>query len=457
MKIVLLFALVAGLCEGAFSSLEVVTPAEADIVIANRTYTVEWTGSSSSRFDIDLYLCDTSYCIEDSCGEFISSLCQYTGEGCPDSDGDYDVILPEPVGGSGGGYTILVSDRNDDLNYDCSREFYLMASGDAPRVGDVDGPSMEVVSPAAFDELSPGETVTVKFVYDNGVGSTADRFNIDLHIEDGEDACGTKVESLCDEPEIGCKDSEGDYDVTIPPETDAGTYTILVARHETGEPYDCSPSFKIVGNGQPPKIATPAPALVPAPSYVDPTRVPSSSDPAPSTVDLLPSTPKPANPVPTTPSPTPDIVELTPAPAAVPSTSEPDTPEPPTSAPTPDTPELSPEPGTPEPPTPAPASNTPQPTAEPTALEITLETPSPTATGGQCTGEAIDCSKWSCRTRGASPACLERGKRCGAGGCSSRTEADWNSSQMTCSGTPDDCDTFVTEEECIYVLCDWIG
>lgn len=55
-----------------------------------------------------------------------------------------------------------MSDSNDDLNYDCSREFYLMASGDAPRVGDVDGPSMEVVSPAAFDELSPGETVTVK-------------------------------------------------------------------------------------------------------------------------------------------------------------------------------------------------------------------------------------------------------------------------------------------------------
>ncbi len=46
-----------------------------------------------------------------------------------------------------------------------------------------------------------------QFLYDNGVGSTADRFNIDLHIEDGEDACGTKVESLCDEPEIGCKDS----------------------------------------------------------------------------------------------------------------------------------------------------------------------------------------------------------------------------------------------------------
>eukprot|EP00752_Nemacystus_decipiens_P008618 g7697.t1 len=286
MKAVLLFALVAGLCNCTLSSLEVVTPAEGDIVIANRTYTIEWTGSSSGRFDIDLYLCDTSYCTEDSCGDFVSSLCPYAEKGCPDSDGDYDVILPEPVGGSGGGYTILVSDSHDDSNYDCSREFYLMASGDASRVGEVDGPSMEVVSPTTVDEFSPGETVTVRFVYDNGVGDTADRFDIDLYADDHEDACGTKVESLCDEPEIGCKDSEGDYDVTIPPATEAGTYKIKVARHETGEPHDCSPSFKIVGT-----------------------------------------------------APTPDMPEPSP---------EPDTPEPPTPAPGPDTPEPTPEPSTQE-------------------------------------------------------------------------------------------------------------
>ncbi len=36
MKVVLLFALLARLSNCAFSSLEVVTPAEGDIVIANR-------------------------------------------------------------------------------------------------------------------------------------------------------------------------------------------------------------------------------------------------------------------------------------------------------------------------------------------------------------------------------------------------------------------------------------
>lgn len=47
-----------------------------------------------------------------------------------------------------------------------------------------------------------------QFLYDNGVGSSADRFDIDLYqpTDDGT-ACGTKIVSLCDKESIGCMDS----------------------------------------------------------------------------------------------------------------------------------------------------------------------------------------------------------------------------------------------------------
>lgn len=46
-----------------------------------------------------------------------------------------------------------------------------------------------------------------QFDYDNGVGSSVDRFAIDLYEADGSGDCGTYVTSICDKPSIGCKDS----------------------------------------------------------------------------------------------------------------------------------------------------------------------------------------------------------------------------------------------------------
>lgn len=51
-----------------------------------------------------------------------------------------------------------------------------------------------------------------QFIYDNGVGSAADRFDINLYradddIDYAEHVCGTKVATLCDKPDIGCRDS----------------------------------------------------------------------------------------------------------------------------------------------------------------------------------------------------------------------------------------------------------
>lgn len=45
---------------------------------------------------------------------------------------------------------------------DCSDEFYLMASDEAPEVGDVDGPYLKVTSPTEDDEAYAGEEYTVE-------------------------------------------------------------------------------------------------------------------------------------------------------------------------------------------------------------------------------------------------------------------------------------------------------
>lgn len=45
---------------------------------------------------------------------------------------------------------------------DCSDDFYLMASEEAPMSGDVDGPHLYVTSPKAGDEAEAGEEYTVE-------------------------------------------------------------------------------------------------------------------------------------------------------------------------------------------------------------------------------------------------------------------------------------------------------
>ncbi|CAM9846776.1 unnamed protein product, partial [Hapterophycus canaliculatus] len=115
-----------------------------------RTYTVEWTGgSANNRFEIDLYYCG-SVCTEvsESCGEWVTALCPYGEDGCPDNEGDYDVVLPEPLmGTSGSGYKVRVMDVDDPEEEDCSDEFYLMASVEAPETGEPEGPYLFVTSP----------------------------------------------------------------------------------------------------------------------------------------------------------------------------------------------------------------------------------------------------------------------------------------------------------------------
>ncbi|CAM9563888.1 unnamed protein product [Ascophyllum nodosum] len=241
------FFVTCGILVGAKATLTVITPAEDDIVIADRTYTVEWVDSSDSRFEIDLYFCG-SMCMEDECGEWVTALCPYAETGCPDNEGDYDVVMPEPLSGlSGSGYKVRVADVNDEESADCSDDFFLLASEEAPDVGDADGPTIEVTSPDDGDVAMAGDEYTVEWDYDNGVGSRVDRFAIDLYMSSGDGDCGTYVVTLCDKPEIGCKDSMGDYDVTIPEDTMSGMYKIRVGPFEEEDLFDCSGEFEIIG------------------------------------------------------------------------------------------------------------------------------------------------------------------------------------------------------------------
>ncbi|CAM9508425.1 unnamed protein product, partial [Sphacelaria rigidula] len=127
-----------------------------------------------------------------------------------------------------------------------------MASEEAPEAEEPDGPYLHVTWPTAEDVLEAGDEYTVEFDYSNGLGSRVDRFKIDLYlVSNSSDSgdCGTWLTSICDKPAIGCKDSMGDYDVEIPEDTPAGSYSIRVGRFEDDYPYDCSDTITIVESG----------------------------------------------------------------------------------------------------------------------------------------------------------------------------------------------------------------
>ena len=90
--------------------------------------------------------------LKDDCGEWVTSLCPTGESGCPDSQGDYDVLMPAPTSGtSSSGYKIRVADMNDEESVDCSESFTLLPSEELPTVGEVDGPTLVVTSPMDGD------------------------------------------------------------------------------------------------------------------------------------------------------------------------------------------------------------------------------------------------------------------------------------------------------------------
>lgn len=96
----------------------------------------------------------------------MTALCPYGETGCPDNEGDYDVVMPEPMMGTGSGkqgrYKVRVADVDDESLADCSDPFYLLPSDEAPQAGDADGPSLQVTSPKDGDMAIAGEEYTVE-------------------------------------------------------------------------------------------------------------------------------------------------------------------------------------------------------------------------------------------------------------------------------------------------------
>ena len=100
---------------------------------------------------------------QDDCGEWLTALCPYAATGCPDNEGDYDIVMPEPISGvSGSGYKVKVTDVDNPEATDCSDEFYLLTSDEAPDVGSEAGPYLIVTSPDAGDSADAGEEYTIE-------------------------------------------------------------------------------------------------------------------------------------------------------------------------------------------------------------------------------------------------------------------------------------------------------
>ena len=232
------------LCSTLFSeALDVISPAGNLTIVSGRTFTVEWLGSgTNTEFSIDLFHGESSS-YESGCGVWVASLCPQGGS-CMDETGDHDVIMPHPQPNvSEDGYVIGVKGVYD-TEYGCSSSFRLITEEDIP---DTNEYSLNVTSPVDGDVAIAGEQYTVEWEYLNGVGSSSDRFDIDLYSATGKSGqCGTYEEALCFKSTIGCRDSSGDYLITIPSDVTPGAYRIRVGRFDDESIYDCSGVFTVV-------------------------------------------------------------------------------------------------------------------------------------------------------------------------------------------------------------------
>lgn len=167
--------------------ITVVTPSGP--IEAGEDFTVEWAYSASggttgdlNRFSIDLRYCgeDGSACSgASSCGDDYAELCT-DEEGCMDSDGSYDVQIPEDA--AAGEYGVKVVLMEDTTVFACSAGFAVTApaDGDVVEAGEA---SLEVIVP---NYIVAGTPFTAQWDYDDGAGGAEGTFEVNLYsCEDG--------------------------------------------------------------------------------------------------------------------------------------------------------------------------------------------------------------------------------------------------------------------------------
>ncbi|CAM9948653.1 unnamed protein product [Ectocarpus sp. 12 AP-2014] len=305
------------------------------------TDTGAWGTTGDLRpFEIELRSCggDAAQQAEcglgESCGNPYRALCDLeTGAACMDSDGSYDVLIPEDV--DAGRYVFSVthlglsswtsgtsSTSDSGLVTGCSESFFVEEAA-AKDVLAAEAPT------ASF--LQPGDAFTAEWEYEDADGETDGSFEVNLFScadqACEQDSCGTLVAELCGE--AGCYDpGPGDYDVRIPADTTPGTFKLQVKRVSTGEEACSAEAFAVEAAASDSSsgtraISTPAPVPAAAAATTTPAPVVSSTE-AP--VPAATGAPAPAAtgaPVPAaTPAPVAAAAESAPVPLATSSATE---------------------------------------------------------------------------------------------------------------------------------------
>ncbi|CAB1102838.1 MEP19 [Ectocarpus sp. CCAP 1310/34] len=253
------------------------------------------TGDLTS-FDIELRSHDNADATTGCGDEALASLCTREAAGvCSDSDGSYDVQIPEDA--EAGKYSIKIMLADDDSAYACTNAFNVTRptgeDGVAILAGEASVGEVEVEA-ASSTYLEQGEAFTSRWVYDDGGGAGGGTFEINLNAcgDDGaceNGGCGTFSTALCGD--AGCYDpGTGDYDVTVPADQAVGEYKLeVVSANDTDVSSCTASSFFVVEVGGAPSVSptetpvdeTPAPSPPPLPTFapVAPTPAPVTAAP----------------------------------------------------------------------------------------------------------------------------------------------------------------------------------
>lgn len=152
------------------------------------------TGDLNS-FEIELRSHD-SVSATAGCGETVfASLCTREGGVCMDSDGSYDVQIPEDT--PAGKYSIKVMLAEDNMVWACTDAFNvtlpLDGAGETVVAGEPAVEEVQVDTSATGGVLSPGQPFTARWVYDDGESGDGAEGTFEVNLN----ACGA-VEGDCD-------------------------------------------------------------------------------------------------------------------------------------------------------------------------------------------------------------------------------------------------------------------